>query len=94
MILTLESTSATHPNKNKMKKTYMTPSITMMDLDKETPIICASMGSNTPPLTIQRQRRTATSTFSPLAAMVGTLPTGKLPTKKKTSKSKQGIPFP
>lgn len=42
MILTLESTSATHPNKNKMKKTYMTPSITMMDLDKETPIICAS----------------------------------------------------
>lgn len=49
MILTLESTSATHPNKNKMKKTYMTPSITMMDLDKETPIICASMGSNTPP---------------------------------------------
>ncbi len=27
----------------------MTPSITMMDLDKETPIICASMGSNTPP---------------------------------------------
>lgn len=32
-----------------MKKTYITPSITMMDLDKETPIICASTGSNTPP---------------------------------------------
>lgn len=77
-----------------MKKTYMTPSITMMDLDKETPIICASTGSNTPPLTIQRQPRTTTSTFSPPAAMVGTLPTGKLPTKKKTSKSKQGTPFP
>ena len=27
----------------------MNPSITMMDLDKETPIICASTGSNTPP---------------------------------------------
>lgn len=79
-----------------MKKTYMTPSITMMDLDKETPIICASTGSNTPPqLTIQRRPRTTTSTFSPLAAMVGTLPTGKLPTKKKkTSKSKQGTPLP
>lgn len=29
----------------------MTPSITMMDLDKETPIICASTGSGTPPTT-------------------------------------------
>lgn len=31
-----------------MKKTYMTPSITMMDLDKETPIICASTGLKGP----------------------------------------------